>query len=401
LPLRRAIPLLLALLVGLSGCGDDGGRRAVSADRFVNSIGVNVHMSYSDTAYANVAEVRRALAELGIRHVRDGVVLGRDDQYKALSTLAGDGVHADLILGNPGKRLSSDTLAAQLATLKRDLVGVAESVEGPNEYDASGDPDFARSLRRYQLELFQRVRDDPGLHGLAVIGPSLIDVGKWTAVGDLGAALDMGNIHPYPGGRPPTPSLLSDQLAAIRPSSRSKPVVATETGYHNAMLPPPGQQAGVSRTFLYELADEKPEPAGRDPEQHFGLVRSNFSRKPAFSSLRNMITLLKDPGPGFEPGSLDFSVKAGQPISRLLLEKRDGRFYLVLWRADAATWSIEQKLDLRPPPAAVEVRFGQDVGAVRSYSPVQSTQATETWNGPGSVKLQIAADPLILEIEKR
>src|SRR5512132_1412781 len=47
--------------------------RALPADAFVNSIGVSVHLPYTDTAYARQAEIIARLRELGLRHIRDGM----------------------------------------------------------------------------------------------------------------------------------------------------------------------------------------------------------------------------------------------------------------------------------------------------------------------------------------
>ena len=82
--------------------------------------------------------------------------------------------------------------------------------------------------------------------------------------------------------------------------------VFTEAGYHNALSSTTGQPpaseeaaavymprllatafgAGVERTFIYELVDEKPDPGLIDAEQHFGLLRNDLSPKPAFTASR-------------------------------------------------------------------------------------------------------------------
>lgn len=419
--LRAALVPLAAALATLAGCGGSSGDKAISADDFVDSIGVNVHMSYTDTAYRNTRGIIDTLRELGVRYVRDGVVIHRKDQYAALQDMASAGIHADLILGDPLGRFGSGTIEDQLAVLHQDLAGVAESVEGPNEFDVSGGPNSLPTLRRYQATLYERVKQDPALAGLTVIAPSLVDLSNWAQLGDIERDFDFGNLHAYPGGGPVTPGLLQSQADTVRPTFHSKPIVVTETGYHNSLKPPPGQQPGVSeagaaiyvprlflehfrfgiaRTYLYELADEKPEPAGLDPEQHFGLVRSDLSRKPAFFALRNMIALLKDPGSRFDPGRLDFDVRAPQPVSRLLLQKRNGRFYLVLWRSDAPAFSSDRRPNVQPPSITAEVTFAGDAPSrVVSFAPVHSPRPVRAWEGQSTVKLSLGSEPLILEVE--
>ena len=93
--------------------------------------------------------------------------------------------------------------------------------------------------------------------------------------------------------------------------SGRKPVWATEAGFQTAARsrdgqPPVSEKAGavyllrtflehfisgVRRTYAYELLDESAEPALRKSEQHFGLLRHDFSPKPAYTALRNLLAL--------------------------------------------------------------------------------------------------------------
>src|SRR3954462_9309323 len=43
------------------------------ADRFADSVGVNVHLLYAGTLYTDFDLVRAKFAELGVRHLRDGL----------------------------------------------------------------------------------------------------------------------------------------------------------------------------------------------------------------------------------------------------------------------------------------------------------------------------------------
>ena len=73
--LLRLLFLCAACAALLVGCGDsEEGSPVRSSSELVDSIGVNVHMSYTDTAYRDAERVQGALRSLGIRHVRDGVV---------------------------------------------------------------------------------------------------------------------------------------------------------------------------------------------------------------------------------------------------------------------------------------------------------------------------------------
>jgi hypothetical protein len=62
--------------------------RARQADEFIDSIGVNVHLHYNDTAYAEYERIiKPRLRELGIHHLRDGIVLGRPDKEAMMREL--------------------------------------------------------------------------------------------------------------------------------------------------------------------------------------------------------------------------------------------------------------------------------------------------------------------------
>jgi hypothetical protein len=47
--------------------------QARGADRFVDSLGVNVHMEYANTPYQHYAAINERLRELGMRHIRDEI----------------------------------------------------------------------------------------------------------------------------------------------------------------------------------------------------------------------------------------------------------------------------------------------------------------------------------------
>jgi hypothetical protein len=100
---------------------------AKSADSFVDSIGVHVHLTYDDTPYKRFDDVvQPRLQEIGIRHIRDG---GHDDEgyINKLKKLALLGVKSDLIF----QGYSIDYVLG----LVKSLPGVVEAVEGPNESD--------------------------------------------------------------------------------------------------------------------------------------------------------------------------------------------------------------------------------------------------------------------------
>ena len=322
--LTGALTVAVSLILAPSATASEA-HATSAADTFVESIGVNTHTFYDDTAYNDFGAIKARLAELGVRHIRENLALERPDQYERLNELTAMGVKSTLILGEPSEEASN--LEEMISIVKSDLGGAVDAVEGPNEFDMRGRPNWAAELREYQQRLYGAINADPSLAALPVIGPSIVHRDHQEALGDISGMLDYGNIHSYPYGEPPE-SNLSTQLGRAAANSGARPVIATETGYHTALNwdgehLPVSEDAmatyiprlfldyfsrGIPRTFSYELVDEKPDPAHAVRESNFGLLRNDWSPKPAFVALRNTISILADPGPAFAPESLDYSV---------------------------------------------------------------------------------------------
>lgn len=368
-------------------------RTAKAADSFVDSIGVNVHLGYDDTPYyEQFPAIEQKLVELGVRHVRDGISPGRDDQYAALNELAAAGVGSTLILGDPSD--DPGDLDELISIVKTELPAAVEAIEGPNEYSTSGSSEWKSELVAYQERLYADVKEDPALAALPVIGPSIVH-GDQEELGDVSAHLDFGNVHSYPEGNGPEYKMGST-LERAEINSGTKPIVATETGYTTALGWTPsgaGENRPVSeqamatyvprlffeyfsrrivRTFSYELIDENPDPDLDEREDHFGLLRNDVSEKPAFGALRNTIEVLADPGPAFAPGSLDYTLTGDTAdLHQALLQKRDGTFYLVLWRI-SSIWDPVAKEALAAPSEPVTLRPEAGIEATALYDPAFS-----------------------------
>ncbi len=412
---RSAAPLLASASRLLSAPS-----QARSADDFVNSIGTNLHLSYFRTAYGTgwATIIKPKLLALGVRHVRDGGSVVDDDRwmetvYGRMKDLADQGIRFDLIVGPP--RGSEDySSLSQFSRLVQYAQPVVESFEGLNEHDLSRRPDWVSEVRNCQQALYTAVKADPRTASLPVYGPSIGHQNNAAQVGDISQWMDYGTIHPYPGGLPPLASL-ADHENKLRAITGSRPLVATETGYHTAMSwpgehPPVSEQAmaryvprlflqyfdaGINRTYLYELIDEGTSHADR--EQNFGLLRADGSEKPAYSALRNLIAVLRDPGPTFTPGQLDYSLSGDTTgVESTLLQKRDGRFYLVLWQ-ETSSYDLARKLETRVADRPLTLRLTR-AAQVRLFLPLTSPNPTRDSPGITSLTLSVPDSPLIVEI---
>jgi hypothetical protein len=166
-----------------------------------------------------------------------------------------------------------------------------------------------------------------------------------------------------------------------------RPAWVTETGYHTDLVgrsdqPPVSEEVagryiprqylenfrrGIARTYVYELVDQR--TGAPDGEQNFGLVRSDFTPKPAHTALGHLIALFADPGPAFVPGRLDYELRGRDDRTRdLLVQRRDGTFLLAVWQEDSL-WDTGTRAALDPPGLELVLDVDQPVATPVLHRP--------------------------------
>jgi hypothetical protein len=361
---------------------------AKSADNFIDTIGVNVHLNYMDRVYYQQFDnlIKPKLLELGVRYIRDGVNTDPGDNrndfyYQRLRDLAKSGIKLNLITATTTNYSLLDDV---YSWTDRAIV----SFEGLNEPDDADNSNWVAVVRAAQKKLYKTVKGNPALSRLPVIAPSVLEGQK--EVGDLSPWVDFGNLHNYFSGLNPE----IDDWRGIRwklknvaePVSASKPVISTETGWTNALKGPNTPQGvpedvvgkylprmfltqfnrGIARTYLYEFIDEGTDP--KDPEANFGLLRNDGSHKPVYTALKNLINLLKDPDPNFKPGSLNYSVGGNiKSFQHTLLQKRNGDFYLAFWVGKLG-WNPVTKTRRSVRDRPITLTLPKEIGAVTRYT---------------------------------
>ena len=364
----------LALLFAISSLLACGVRaeNAHSADAFVDSVGLNIHLHDGDTPYGNFPAIEKALRALGVRHVRDGLIDTKWlPYYDRMNTLGRDGIKC-IFITNPQQTV--ELLQSYPDRVKDSF----EGYEAPNEYDNSDDKGWVTTLTNFLPTLAHAVRTNPHDSSFPIIGPSFIHAESYSLVSGTSQFVAFSNLHNYFAGRNPGTSGWGDNgygsltwdTNLVTRAWPGLPIVTTETGYQTDTTNPQGipesvaakylprllleQYAhGIRRTYLYELMDVSiPE---KDIHNTFGLVRSDFSPKPAFASVQHLISLLADPGIPFVPQSLSFTLSGElSNVHHLLFEKRDGTYLLAIWQ-EVPSYDVNAKRMLPVSPQHVAV----------------------------------------------
>ncbi len=417
-------------------------KAAKSASAFVDSICLNTHWSYDDTPYGQKYNaVKQKLVDLGVRHVRDGGAskdviakmkeLGRLG-IKTTYIMNPDGgvtANSSYWANNPAYNIN-DFVKNKVGTKAIDAVEISNEIDlnyqklswrkGDTEKlnnDSKSPLYWVSYIQSLTTDTYKVIKSDRATAQVKVIGPSLgrtYDYGTKSPLKNLSAVVDWGNFHPYPNGGTsfnnpfkyntiekyywqgnfPSVNINRNPFAfdIYAPPFKGKPMAATETGYfttkgekgisekvHGKYMPRLFLEyfrQGIPRTCSYELLDEWNQP--ENPEANYGLLRNNLSPKPAYTALKNLISVLKDPaGAKIIPRALSYNLSVKAPpnydrteyVHDLLLQKRDGNFYLVLWHeisnGDTSTTPVRE---INPPPMPTQVNLSTPIRSATVYT---------------------------------
>jgi hypothetical protein len=388
---------------------------ALSASAFDQSIGVNIHLWETGSAYTNLALVESDLAYLGVDNVRDQLVNWSQTQpeYTALMSL---GYKFDFI-EEPVLQNTSSFLSA-INAFETAYPGSIKAVEGPNEVDlantftTSSQAANLAGAHTFEEQFFAAVQADATLNGVPVYDLTLgsISTANYAALGNLSAYANFANDHLYSPDSDTPEAGLSLLLPYAQLDAPGLPTVITETGYDTNPADTysgvdqtvqakltldtlmDAFKAGVSQTYLYELFD--------DASGNWGLFNADGTPKLAATAIHNLTTLLADPGStaSFTPGSLSYSVpNLPSNANQLLVEKSTGTFDLVLW-AEAQIWNPTTGTEVTAPTETTTVDFGQTQSVVEVFDPLDGTTPIATYTNVNSIQVALTDHPLIIEI---
>ena len=401
--------------------------QARSTESFIDSIGVNVHLGYDNTPYMKYDDIiKPRLQELGIRHIRTNIHKAFNKKaIKRVKDLANIGIRS-VIVTNPSILTSTESVKV----IKSQIEGV-EMIEGPNEWNINPrlqykGKSFPEGVIKFQKELYSAIINDPDTAHLEVIAPSLAyshlinpDVER---LGSL--PCDINNMHSYPGGRiPSVESLDTVQIPGNkRLCGQDKPIIATETGYNNAINLKKDDSGisenaaakylnrlfleyfnrNVKRTYTYELIDMKLNPELDIKEQNWGLLKANGSKKRGFKALKNLIAILQDSQIATSTSSisesLDYSLQGDLTnIHHTLLQKKNGTFYLILWQ-EVYSYNREEKVEIKVPDNEIVMILNAKISRANIYRPLDSKKAFKIFNNPRKFRFRVPDHPVVLEL---
>jgi hypothetical protein len=348
-PTLNRLPML-CFVSALTATALSAQPRTVSADDFVDSVGVNVHLHWSGSLYYNnFPLVKSRLAELKVRHVRDGLVDTTWQGYYDNHNQLGQANIKGVFISSPGQS------ATLLENYPSRLSSSFEAYEAPNEYNQSGDPVWQTTLLGFLPILYSSAKNAAG-KSFPVYGPSLTQESAYQTLGDVSRFYDYGNMHNYLGGwNPGTLGWGPDgygsiiwNLQLLDPYVGGKPIASTENGYWNdrnladsvpqivsgKYMPRmllEHYRNGIVRTYIYELCDYSL-PAPANVSSSYGLLNADGSPKPAFTAVQNLLALLADPGSALSPAQLHFTLSNNDSnVHQMVFQKRDGSYYVALW----------------------------------------------------------------------
>ena len=427
---RSAGVASVATLLAAAANPSSVGTEAQSVSRFLDSLGVNIHV---DQGYDPESYVE-PLKFTGIRQVRDGrrnipsdVLLHQ--KTGVLFTINGGGDLDGLL--SAGRSLAT--------------AGALLALEGPNEpnnfpiaFDGAvggGQNGSWLAVANFQRSLYDRVKSDPVLKSYSVFAPSETgaetdDVGLQfmtvpvEAVKTLTRAgtrfADFVNVHNYVSGgdkiyeenqawNAADPALdgnwdglygncgltwFHHYAGYSVEQLRTVPKVTTETGWDTARNAGGQRGQGVvlvntylsqfkrgwSYTFIYEMRDG--EGGGGSQGLYDGVTP-----KLSATYVHNLTNILADPTPVAHPGRLGYKID-DQPstVHDLLLRKSSGAFDLVIW--DERVQGTDHLI----------VRFARKAKRVDVYDVVAGVTPIGSYRDSTAVETTLTDHAVIFEI---
>jgi hypothetical protein len=396
------------------------------ASDFLDTLGVNTHIPYTDGGYANISNVIADIAYLGIDETRDTISDGANGSAPLSSyiAVAQAGVKFTIIVS----ATTTAGLQANLALveqLNEAVPGSVIAVEGPNEinnfpitYNGVSGLQGALDL---QKALYSMVHASSALQGVAVdyfTGYGAGSIAQGPDPATTSGLADYDTQHPYPNNGNPPDEWVSRSAALTNEQPATGPAVYTETGYstnggttgdvnqdvqakYTLDLLMDDAKNGIAHTDLYQLLDAY-EPGSPQGDDGFGLFDPSNQPKEAATAIHDLTTILADDGKDagtFTTTPIDYSV-TGLPSTgnSMAIQKSNGASDIVVWN-EPEIWNESTGTEITAATKDVAVQLGATYQKVEVFDPLSSAAPIETLTNVSSVALGLTDHPLIVEVE--
>lgn len=395
---------------------------APGAGALVASIGVNTHFAFDGGIYQDAVKsplIIAAMAALGVKQYRDILEgnMGPNPFFNALCA-SGNGFKFNMIVDQATTFSGSPWTIAQALSFAQGQFATAPCIthwEGSNEPDGVGGT-WIPAAFTWQQSLWNNFHGNASVGSLPILINSVAGYGVWptycaTIAGGCPVSIaDIGNIHPYSDDDSSYPQnttsgspqgLQSSLTNFAQPVvGSSKPVWATEMGWFTApggfvpqisfaaqakyvsMNPFDFFGVGYAMSQIYSMIDES--AVGSD-SQSFGLLNFDTTPKLAYTTLKNLITILGDGGAytpvpvsiGFfgaavaAPNSNGCGFKPGSGVSYCSLGKSDGSVWVALWQ-EVSVYNVSTHADIVTAPINMAISIVGAFGHAAVYQPMTS-----------------------------
>jgi hypothetical protein len=398
------------------------------ASSFLNTLGVNTHIRYTDGGYANIGNVSADLAYLGINQIRDQISDGDAGSapLESYITLAKTGVQFTInINGSDLSDLQSDLALAD--QLNKAVPGSVIAIEGPNEvnngpFDFNGVSGLTGAVN-LQKALYGLVHADTSLKGVAVdyfTGYAAGSIGVGPNPATTSGLADYDTQHPYPNDGEAPADWVSRAQALGNETPATGPAVYTETGYttnggtdgavnqdvqakYTLDLLMDTAKNGIAHTYLYQLEDAY-QPGSPQGDDGFGLFDPNNAPKEAAKAIHNLTAILADTGASaktFTTTPLDYTIAGlASTGNSLEIQKSNGATEIVVWN-EPQIWNESTGTEISAATKNATVSLGQTYQTVEIYDPLKGSAPIKTLSNVSSVTIGLTDHPIIIQVEPK
>ncbi|HMF70744.1 MAG TPA: hypothetical protein VK616_04695 [Flavitalea sp.] len=424
---------------------------------YYNTIGVNIHLRFSGV-YHNSFEsiIYPKLKKLGIKHVRDGVpykgFLNTTDtaliKTRMLKLYDSLGIRFSYVLDS--KKVVDSVLlrdSANYLSVFKETPGLKNTIqylEGFNEPDLNiftwYPANWDTLTYAIQKGLWNKAKSMPELSNQWIVGTSLVSYWSLPSrpnkvaafVPHISTYFDRANFHTYDAGNTNSkmfPSSYYDLTKNFMETIRhGEPFVITETGYENALnWNVPGSagynpstyhylselasakyysvlfiemiKRGAHKVYGYEFIDQNTSDQANS-EKNFGLLHTDGSEKPAFTVVKNMITIMKDNNVVFTQTPLTYKLSGDTTgLKNSLFQKSTGNYVLGIWQGinRGVCYDFPNFQDLSADSQNVKLILPFKAAVINVYQPLYSAEPIYTFVNKDTININVPDHLLFVE----